>query len=323
MRKIIRLLTVALVLAMVVACSPSGSEDSVVKVGVAIYRYDDNFMTVYRGKIQEYFDALNTDDVTYEVTFQDGKNDQAEQTNQIQTFISQGMDVLIVNLVDPTAAPTIIEAAKTADIPIVFINREPPEGNLELWEGKISYVGADARQSGTFQGEIILELEDKGDINGDGVVSYVMIVGDPGNVDAQYRTEYSIKALTDGGVDVEKLLEQRGDWEQTRGQEIAAAALAQFGDQIDVIFSNNDGMLLGALQAISAAGRTVGEDIYIVGVDALDEVVTLVESGGVTGTVLNDADGQASQAVEVAVDLVNGQTVDPYYWIDYVKVVVE
>ncbi len=325
MRKISKILIMLLISVMLVACSggstDGGDKKETVKVGIAIYKYDDNFMTVYRGQLEELFKAKNTDEVTYELIFQDGKNDPAEQAAQIDAFISQGVDLIMANLVDPTQAPTVIDKAKSADIPLVFINREPPVDDMKIWEGKTSYVGADARQSGTFQGEIIRDLPNKGDINGDGKVSYVMIVGDPGNVDAQYRTEFSVKALTDAGITVEKLLEQRGDWEQTKGQEIAASALSQFGEQVEVIFANNDGMALGALQAIESAGRTVGEDIYIVGVDALDEVVALVETGGITGTVLNDAAGQAGKAIEVSLKLLAGETVETHYWVDYVKVV--
>ncbi len=326
MRKISKILIMLLISVMLVACSGGTSTDGgdkkeTVKVGIAIYKYDDNFMTVYRNQLSEIFKSKNTDKVEYELIFQDGKGDPAEQANQIDAFISQGVNLIMANLVDPTQAGTVIEKAKSADIPLVFINREPPVDDMKVWEGKTSYVGADARQSGTFQGEIIRDLANKGDINGDGQVSYVMIVGDPGNVDAQYRTEFSVKALTDAGIKVEKLLEQRGDWEQTKGQEIAASALSQFGDKVEVIFANNDGMALGALQAIDAAGRKVGEDIYIVGVDALDEVVTLVESGGITGTVLNDAAGQAGKAIEVSLKLLAGETVESHYWVDYVKVV--
>ena len=321
MRKISKILAVLLISVMLVACGGKSGGKEKVKVGIAIYKYDDNFMTVYRGQLTELFKAKNTDKVEYELIFQDGKEDPAEQANQIDAFISQGVKLIMANLVDPTQASTVLAKAKKADIPMVFINREPSKADLQTWEGKTTYVGADARQSGTFQGEIIRDLKNKGDINGDGKVSYVMIVGDPGNVDAQYRTEFSIKALTDAGIKVDKLLEQRGDWNQTKGQEIAAAALAQYGKDVEVIFSNNDGMALGALQAIKAAGRTVGEDIYIVGVDALDEVKALVESGGITGTVLNDAKGQAGKAIDVGIKLINGEKADLYYWVDYVKVV--
>ena len=216
-----------------------------------------------------------------------------------------------------------------ADIPLILINREPLGDNGdESYPGIIDnptvcYVGADARQSGTYQGEIVAELEDKGDINGNGKVDYVMIIGDPENPDAQYRTEYSIKALTDAGLAVNCLVDNVGNWDQTKGQEIAAAALAQYGADIDVIFCNNDAMALGAAAAIQAAGRVVGEDIYLLGVDALDECVEMVNAGTMTGTVLNDHIGQSHTAVDVAVKLLNGEAIDNYYWVDYVKVTAE
>ncbi len=289
------------------------------EVGISIYKFDDNFMTLYREELQSYLET------TYnaKVTVMDGKGDQAEQTNQIQNFITQGVDVLILNLVQSSSTEVIADMCAEAGIPVVFINREPSENEITRWSDKdikATYVGADARQSGTFQGEIILEQPDKGDINGDGKVSYTMIVGDPENVDAQYRTEYSIKALTDAGMEVEKLFEQRGDWDQAKGQELAANALTQFGEKVEVIFCNNDAMANGAKVAIEAAGRTVGKDIYLVGVDALEETVAYVKEGTVTGTVLNDHVGQSHTAADVAAKMAKGEKVEHKYTVDYVKV---
>ena len=294
-------------------------------VGVAIYQYNDNFMTLYRQEIEAYFKTLETDTVKYNVVTVDSKNDMAEQTNQIDTFITQGMDVIICNLVQTSSAEVIIDKVVAADIPLILINREPLGETDESYPGIINnptvcYVGADARQSGTYQGEIVLALDNKGDINGDGVVNYVMVVGDPENPDAQYRTEFSIKALTDAGLQVNKLVENVGNWDQTKGQEIVAAALAQFGDEIEVVFCNNDGMALGAAAAIEAAGRVVGEDIYLLGVDALTECQEMVKAGTMTGTVLNDHIGQSHAAVDAAVAALNGEALQNYYWVDYLKV---
>ena len=307
------------------AAEPAGDVKTY-KVGVAIYQYNDNFMTLYRQEIENYFKTLETDTVKYEVTMVDGKNDMGEQTNQIDTFITQKMDVIICNLVQTSSAEVIIDKVVAAGIPLVLINREPlGDAGDESYPGIINnptvcYVGADARQSGTYQGEIVLALPNKGDINGDGVVSYVMVVGDPENPDAQYRTEYSIKALTDAGVKVKELVKNVGNWDQTKGQEIVAAALTQYGDEIEVVFCNNDGMALGAAAAIEAAGRKVGEDIYLLGVDALDECQEMVQKGTMTGTVLNDHIGQSHKAVDVAIQALNGEAIDNYYWVDYVKV---
>ncbi|MDR3051160.1 MAG: galactose ABC transporter substrate-binding protein [Oscillospiraceae bacterium] len=300
------------------AVTVQAGEGDPIKVGVCIYKFDDNFMTLYRQELQTYLESKGA-----VVTVVDGKGDQAEQTNQINSFIAEGVDVLIVNLVQSSAADAIIPLVQAANIPTVLINREPFVDDPSQWDkvwDKVCYVGADARQSGTFQGQIIADLPDKGDVNGNGVVDYVMIIGDPENVDAQYRTEFSIKALTDAGITVNELFAQRGDWDQAKGQELAATALAQFGDQVDVIFCNNDGMALGALQSIKAAGRTVGKDIYLVGVDALPEVVQLVEADEFTGTVLNDHVGQSHKAADVALEVAGGTTPERIYTVDYVKV---
>ena len=324
-----KFVALAMVLCLTLLCGIASAQTY--KVGVSIYQFTDNFMTLYRNEIENYFKSLETDDVKYEITMADGKNDMAEQTNQIQNFITQGMDVIILNLVQTSSADALIDQIVAADIPLVLINREPlaydADGKTldEAYEGilqnpKVCYVGADARQSGTFQGEMVAELENHGDINGDGKISYIMIEGDPENIDAQYRTEFSVKALTDAGYTVECLDDQVGNWDQTKGQELCANALTKYGADVEVVFCNNDAMALGAATAIQTAGRKVGEDIYLLGVDALEEAVQLVKDGEMTGTVLNDHIGQSHAAVDVAVKLLNGEAIDNYYWVDYVKV---
>ncbi len=292
------------------------------KIGISIYQFTDNFMTLYRTELVRYL----TEDLGFNpdnIVVQDGKNDQAEQTNQINNFITDQVDVMILNLVQSSSAPQVTDMCNEAGIPVVYINRQPDETESDRWASdgiKATYIGADARQSGTFQGEEILETENKGDINGDGKVSYIMVQGDPENIDAQYRTEYSIKALTDAGVEVDELLLQRGDWDQAKGQQIVQDALTQYGDDVEVVFCNNDAMALGALQAIQAAGRTIGKDIYLVGVDALTDAVQNIVDGNFTGTVFNDYFSQAQGAANLAVKFLKGEEVDPVNMVDYVKV---
>lgn len=338
MKKLFAFLASALMVLSLAACSNNGggnndkptddggagTDKKVYNVGVSIYKFDDNFMTLYRKEIESYFKTLNTDEVEYKVTIQDGKGDMAEQTNQIDNFIAQDYDALIINLVQATSAATVIDKCEAANKPCIFINREPSEEDMKKDPGMITYVGADARQSGKFQGELIADLPNKGDLNADGVLQYVMVVGDPENVDAKYRTEFSISQYQEvSGLKVEKLDEQRGDWDQAKGQEIVANALTQYGDKIEAVFCNNDAMALGAAQAITAAGRKVGEDIYLVGVDALAEAMDLVSTGGMTGTVLNDHINQSHKAVDCTVQAINGEKLDAYYWIDYIKVTPE
>lgn len=337
MKKLFKVLILALVALMVVACgnangntnnnndngnNNNSSTGKTYEIGVSIYQFQDNFMTLYREELEAYFAEVGAEDGnTYNVEIVDGNNNQAQQIEQLNNFIAQEKDLIIANMVSPSGADTFLQSAKEADIPVVLINREPENTNtLGIWPGKTTYVGVDARQSGRYQGDIIADLENKGDLNGDGKVQYIMIMGDTENVDAQQRTQYSIEQLEET-IETELLGERlRGDWDQTKGQELAANALAQFGDQIEVIFTNNDAMGLGALQAINQAGRKVNEDIYIVSVDALEEVVNLVIDGNYTGTVLNDHFNQSHTAADIAIKLLKGEDVAPYYWHDYVRV---
>ena len=300
------------------AAASSEAATGSANVGVCIYQFADNFMTLYRTDLEEYLK-----DKGYAVTIVDGKNDQNTQTEQINTFLQQGVDVLIINPVQTTSAQTIVDTISPSGTPIVFINREPEKAVLDSYAGKCCYVGADARQSGTYQGELILETETQGDINGDGKITYIMCKGDPENIDAQYRTEYSIKALTDADKEVECLYEYLDNWDQTTAQQDVANALAQYGEKIEVVFCNNDAMALGALQSLQQAGRTVGKDVYLVGVDALSEAVQNVVDGNMTGTVLNDDVGQATAAAAATKLYVEGSKVEQYYWVDYVKVTKE
>lgn len=303
------------------ACGASKS-DNTFEVGVAIYKFDDAFMTEYRIELERYFgERSKQDGVEYKLDIQDGKQDQTMQTEQINNFIAQGKDVIIANMVDPTAAGNIINSAKTANIPVVLINREPEPNELEVWPGKTTYVGADATQSGTLQGEMIWDLENHGDVNGDGVINYITLLGDPANVDAQQRTEFSIRGYEAKGGKTKALAEPYPtNWEASKGQEFTASALGQFGNDLEVIFSNADPMAEGAVVAIEAAGRAVNKDIYVVGVNGSPDSVELLRLGKLTGTVLNDHFNQSHTAVDKAIDLINGKDVEPYYWHNYVRV---
>ena len=292
------------------------------KVGVCIYQFSDNFMTLFRTELQSYLESKGFKAENIKIV--DGANDQATQSGQIDNFITEGVDVMIVNPVNSSSAATITDKVVAANIPLVYINREPDAAEEQRWADEnmnVTYVGCDARQSGTFQGEIIADLGlDKVDMNGNGKIDYIMIKGDPENVDAQYRTEFSIKALEDAGLEVNKLDEQVGNWQQDQAQQLVSNALGQNGDDVEVVFCNNDAMALGALQAIQANNRTVGEDIYLVGVDALSEALEDIIAGTMTGTVFNDHFSQSHTAADAAIAYIKGETNEHYIGCDYVKV---
>ena len=304
------------------AAEAAGGDLASKKVGVCIYQFSDNFMTLFRGELERYL--IEQGFAKENITIVDGANDQATQSGQIDNFIADGVDVLIINLVNSSSAATVTDKVVAAGIPLVYINREPDADEQQRWTDNnwdVCYVGCDARQSGTFQGEIIADLGlDAVDFNKNGKIDYIMIEGDPENIDAAYRTEFSVKALTDAGFEVNCLDDQVGMWDQVKGAELVANSLSQYGNDIEVVFCNNDAMALGALQSIQSAGRKVGTDIYLVGVDALTEVVEYVISGDITGTVFNDHFAQSHNAADAAINYITGAGNEHNIQCDYKKV---
>lgn len=306
--------------------APAAVESSAVtcRIGVAADQLETEYMQSYCNELKTYFETLGSDAVQYDVTVADAGNDADRQREQVEGLIARGMNVIFLDLVPDAPADEMIDAIVAADIPLLLINREPPgDGDYAaiVEHTMACYVGADARQAGTLQGEIIAELPDRGDLNGDGRISYIMIEGAAGDLDAQYRSEYSIRALTDAGCAVECLDAQSGNWDRDTAREICAADLAEFGDAVEVVFCGSDAMALGAAEAVADAGRTVGKDIYLVGVDGLAECVRMVNEGTMTGTVLNDSVLQSRIAAEVAIAALNDEEMQNYYWVDCVKVV--
>lgn len=336
MKKLLSVLLAVLMVFALVGCSGGNTADTpateggetteakTYKIGVSIYEYTDNFMTTYRNHIQEYFDAINAKGGDqFEVVFADAHSDMSTQTQDIDNWITQGYDALIINLVQTSSGQVIADKCEAAGIPTVFINREVEGMNYPQDQ---CYIGADARDSGTFQGQIIYNLENHGDLNGDGTVSYVMVMGDPENSDAKFRTEFSVKYLTDNGVKVEELKNETANWMRDQAEPLVSSWLTELGDKIEVVFCNNDDMAYGALAAIEAAGRTVGKDIYLVGVDAGAEAVGYVKEGRMNGTVLNDGVGQSEAACDAAIAYCTGasnQYAGKVTYIPYVMVTPE
>ena len=308
-----------------------GSEDDGIVIGTAIYKYDDTFMTGVRNSINQAAEGLATVDMV------DSQNSQAVQNDQVALFVTKGVDALAINPVDRTAAGVIIDTAMAADLPVVFFNREPLPEDMARWD-QVYYVGARAEESGTMSGQIMADYwlsHPEMDRNGDGVMQYVMLKGEPGHQDAELRTEYSIRAVTDAGIQVELLAEDTGMWDRVRGQDKMAAFLGAHGDAIEAVFANNDDMALGAIEALRAAGYFTGDNFMpVVGVDATAPALEALEEGTLLGTVLNDAVNQGRATFNLAYVLANGQTptsentgyeiVDgQYVWVPYQMVTLE
>lgn len=309
-RGILALSMAATMLFSAVGCSSSGGDDvsggdSLPKIGATVYKADDNFISSVRRELE-----ANAKGVA-ELTVDDSQNDQAKQLDQIDTMIAKGAKVLAINLVDPKAASSVIEKAQAADLPVVFFNKEPDEAAMASYD-KAYYVGTISKESGVMQGNVIVEQwnanKDKWDKNGDGKIQYVMIKGEPGHPDAEARTEWSVKTVNEAGIETEELAIDTGMWDAAKATEKMDAWLAKFGDKIEFVICNNDGMASGAVASLEKEGYFSGDKFMpVVGVDAIPEIITLIEQDKVVGTVLNDASNQAKAVIDLALNLVNGK----------------
>jgi methyl-galactoside transport system substrate-binding protein len=264
----------------------------------------------------------------------DSQNSQPTQNDKVDLFITKKVNALAINAVDRTAAGVIIDKAKAANVPVVFLNREPLADDMKKWD-KVYYVGAKAEQSGTMEGQLLVDYfkaHPEADKNKDGKIQYVMLKGEPGHQDAELRTKFSIQAITDAGLGVEKVAEDTAMWDRVKGQEKMAAFLASNESKIEAVLANNDDMALGAIEALKAKGYFKdGKFLPVVGVDATAPALQALSDGTLLGTVLNDAKNQGAATTNVATALANGKTPSKettgydvtdgkYVWISYKKI---
>lgn len=292
------------IVALVAACAapaaqptePPASGDDNITIGVTM-KFDDLWLTTLRDAMSEY--AATQPGV--ELVMVDSKEDVATQLAQVENFVAQRVDAIIVIAANTDAADPMTKAAQDAGIPLVYVNRLPsnlPEG--------ISYVGSESIQAGIMQAEWLAEqLGGKGNV--------VIMNGDLAQEAAQKRTEGE-KQVFAKYPDITIIREDTGNWSRDQGLALMENWLAS-GDQIDAVAANNDEMAIGALQAIEAAGK-LGE-ILVGGVDASPDALQEMDKGRLDVTVFQNAKGQGEGGIQVAIALAKGESVEQFTWIPF------
>ncbi|WP_449290752.1 substrate-binding domain-containing protein [Oscillibacter ruminantium] len=305
-------------------------------VGVFYYSFSDTYISSVRTALDA---QLETAGLKYQDY--DGNSNQTTQNEQIDTAITSGTTLLIVNLVtsgSSDSAAAIAEKAKTAGIPVIFFNRaveeDGKEGTVLGAYDNIAFVGTDAPEAGHMQGQMIgqyvVDNYDAMDLNGDGKISYAMFKGDASNVEAIYRTQYGVEdantiieaagkpALTyfDASNTDGFQLDLQGNWSAQAANEYMTTNLSQYteanGNMIELIICNNDNMAEGCISALNAAGYNLGsgqdgKTIPVFGVDATDSAKQLIADGKMTGTIKQDADGMAEAITYLASNAAAGK----------------
>lgn len=274
------------------------------RVGVTIYKYDDNFMALMRKEIEKNAEGRKE----LKLLMNDSQNAQSIQNDQVDVLLSKGVKALAINLVDPSAASTIIGKAKGADVPVVFFNKDPGQKAIDSYANAY-FVGTNPQESGQIQGQMIAKQWKENpalDLNKDGKLQYVLLKGEPGHPDAEARTKYVAEELTAQGIEIEQLALDAAMWDTALAKDKMDAWLSGPNkDKIEVIISNNDGMAMGALEAAKAHGKK----LPIYGVDALPEALALIKKGELAGTVLNDGVTQGKAIVDLVDNLAQGKPI--------------
>ncbi len=282
-----------------------GIQRSVLRVGVVLYTQDDPFINALTDCLREDLEEYETDTLKIIMTVRDGKNDQRIQDEVVEEILDAGCDILVVDLVDRTEPSNIIKMAKKENIPVIFFNREPVREDLMQWD-RLYYVGGDAKQSGTMQGEIAAEVirtDPAVDRNADGKIQYVLLEGETGHQDAIIRTDSVVKTLQEQGITLEKLSYQFANWNRGQAENKMTQLIHLYGDEIELVLSNNDEMAIGAVAAYEASGYPREDRPVIFGIDGLDSALSAIQNNSIQGTVYNDKEGQAGQISRLAMDL--------------------
>jgi methyl-galactoside transport system substrate-binding protein len=304
------------------------------EVSIFYYTFNDTYLSSVRTAMDAALDAAG---ITY--TDYDANNSQTTQTEAIQTAISKGSSLLVVNLVDSgseDAATNIMNMAKEKDIPVVFFNRavssadDGGESIITSYD-KSAFIGTDFEMAGKMQGDMIgqylVDNFDAVDLNGDGVISYVMFKGDEANLEAIARTKYGQEnadaVLTAAGFAAlefydanntnKYLVDQNGSWSSQAATDYMQTILSQYseanGNMVELVIANNDEMALGAIAALQNAGynKDGGTVIPVFGVDATVAAKVAIGNGSMTGTIKQDAEGMANTVVTIVSNLLAGK----------------
>jgi inositol transport system substrate-binding protein len=276
-------------------------------IGVSMARFDDNFLTVLRNGIQAQADAAGL-----QVQIEDAQDDVAKQLDQINNFVASGVSAIIVNPVDTSATQAMSDAAAKANIPLVYVNRQPI--NVDTLPDNQAFVASNEAESGTLE---TIQLCDNWAAEGKTEVNVYVMQGQLSNQAAVQRTQ-DIYDVIDAGkckVKINVVDQQTANWSRDEAQNLMTNWLSA-GKPFDGVIANNDEMAIGAIQAMKAAGIDM-KTVQVGGVDATQDALAAMQAGDLDVTVFQNAAAQGGGALDAAVKLSKGEAVDQKVYIPF------
>lgn len=241
-----------------------------------------------------------------EVVLLDGKADTATQISQCEDLIAQKCDVIILNAFDAEGSGRCVELCNEANIPCVEVNAST--NNTDY----VSYVGSNDVTAGEMMGDFI--AEQLGEAGG----QIAILEGDMGQ-SAQIDRYQGLSNTILQKDNIECVYTITCDWQRDTAMSTTEDLLARYPD-LKAICCENDDMAMGALDACEANDRT---DVIICGIDAIDDAVQAVADGRLSGTILQDAQGQAETVLDVAVKVAMGEEVEELYYVPFQLITID
>ncbi len=233
----------------------------------------------------------------YQYVSADGQGDADNQVSQVENFITQGVDAIVLNPYDKDGCIPCAQKAAEAGIPIVVVCTQ-----LSDLSSATAFVGSNDVEAGEIEMQMVADaIDGKGDI--------AVILG-PTGISAQADRSQGIQNILDKYPDINVIYEESANWDRAEAMTLMENWL-QTGKTINAVVAQNDEMAIGAYNAIAAAGKQ--KDIPVVGIDAIADALKSVEEGGLLCTVFQNAKAQSETAIDVAVQAAKGEKVDDWY----------
>ncbi|CAN5580316.1 ABC transporter substrate-binding protein [soil metagenome] len=245
--------------------SDNGSGAGQITMGFSQVGAESGWRTANTASIQDAAKAADVD-----LKFSDANGEQENQISAIRSFVQQQVDVIAFSPVVRTGWDAVLLEAKNAGIPVILTDRAVDTEEPDVFK---TFLGADFVQEGQWAGDWVV----KEYASAPGPVNIVQLEGTTGSDPALERSTGFADAIA-GDPKLQVIASQTGDFTRSGGKQVMEAFL-KANPKIDMVFAQNDDMALGAMEAIEAAGKTPGQDIKIVAIDATHDGMQALADG--------------------------------------------
>ncbi|MBI0579333.1 substrate-binding domain-containing protein [Neobacillus cucumis] len=267
--------------------SAGGTEKGKIKIGVLYQNLQNEYIVNLQDSIRKYAKTAGV-----QLIESDGEGKAENQISQVENLINQQVDAIILNPADKSGSAAVVEQAAAAKIPIITVLAV-----VSNEEKATAHVGSDDVEAGKIEMKHIADL-----LGGKGTIA--IIHGPNGNSAEVNRTEGNKEVLKDY-PNIKVAAQQTANWSREEALSLTENWLQS--QKLDAIVAQNDEMALGAIKALSAAGKL--KDTKVIGIDAIPDAFNSIQAGELSATVFQDVDAQGKMAVEVAEKAAKGDKV--------------